>query len=319
MKKILSLILCLATVLGCISVALASGDTSIVKYEASETYTVSVPEYIIPQDVDEEVDTDAYSVSASNVRLSDGKELKISVAYDGTLTESNGVETPYKLVDSNGDITSGDVILTQTAGQPDAVPAVTFGAAVLEKAKYAGVYADTATFVTDASEKTYTAEEIEADEHLFAIGKTVPEYVVAEFNDDFSEVTIFANGENSDGRMMDFRTNNYNPQKQGVSPMCIYPDTLKRANVVEGVTSLGAFAFQFCEKLASVTLPNSLKTFGQSGFDGCSSLASVTIPSSVTSINNSAFWSLGSLTIYGSAGSYAETWASENGHTFIAE
>lgn len=269
MKKILAVCLCLALTLSCLSLAFAAnesgGEQSLVRYEASETYTVSVPEYIIPQDVDEEVDTDAYSVSASNVRLPDGKELKVSVAYDGTLTEANGVEIPYKLVDSNGDITSGDVILTQTAGQPDAVPAVTFGAAVLEKAKYAGVYTDTATFVTDASEKTYTAEEIEADEHLFAIGRTKPEYVVARFNEDFSEVTIFKNGEDSDGDMRSFsyKEGGVGTNKNIVSPMIEHSNTLISAVIEEGVTTIGGFAFYQCSNLQSVIFPSTLIEIGK--------------------------------------------------------
>ena len=54
-------------------------------------------------------------------------------------------------------------------------------------------------------------------------------------------------------------------------------------------------------------------------FDYCTSLKEVTIPSSVTSIDNLAFLGCNNLdTIYGVAGSYAETWATQKGYTFIA-
>lgn len=276
MKKTLAICLCLALTLGCLSLAFAAnengGQQSLVMYEASETYTVSVPEYITPQDVDEEADTDAYSVSASDVRLSDGKELKVSVTYDGTLTEANGVEIPYKLVDSNGDIVSGDTVLTQTAGDPDAVPTITFGAKTLEGAKYAGVYTDTVTFTANASEKVYTAEEIEADEHLYEIGYTGSS-VIAAFNDDYSDVVIFANGSNSRGA-----TSNFNGR---VSPLTQHADTLSNVTIDDNVTSLGNSLFMNCTNIQEVFIPQSVnyiccnETF--STFYGCSSLTTINV------------------------------------------
>ena len=47
-------------------------------------------------------------------------------------------------------------------------------------------------------------------------------------------------------------------------------------------------------------------------FSSCESLTSITIPDSVTSIGKSAFAGCTSLTIYGYAGSYAESYAKEN-------
>ena len=38
---------------------------------------------------------------------------------------------------------------------------------------------------------------------------------------------------------------------------------------------IGAFAFEGCSNLISITIPDSVKTIGQNAFEGCSSLTSV--------------------------------------------
>ncbi len=66
--------------------------------------------------------------------------------------------------------------------------------------------------------------------------------------------------------------------------------------VKEGVVSIVASAFVFCNGLTSITLPSSLTSIGEDAFRDCSSLTSITIPESVTSIGNRAFWGCSSLT-----------------------
>lgn len=290
MKKILSLILCLATVLGCVSVALASGDTSIVKYESKSTYTVQVPEYIVPDDAGQQDPTE-YSVTATDVVLPSGQKLSVTVEYDGTITEENGVKIPYQLYDSNREeIQSGDTILSKSAGEPGTEATIAFGAALTDSPKYAGVYTDTATFVFSAKNKVYTLDEINADEHLLPIGKTKPEYVVAKFNDDFSEVTIFANGESSDGQMMDFKLNVTEPS------ITQHAATLKTATIKNGVKSIGAYAFNDCAVLESAYLTNDITKAGAGTFRGCSSLSTVNIPENLSTIPQYMFIGCASLT-----------------------
>jgi len=83
------------------------------------------------------------------------------------------------------------------------------------------------------------------------------------------------------------------------------------------VTSIGSYAFYECTSLASITIPSSVTSIGEVTFYYCTSLASITIPSSVTSIGFGAFYDCDKLTIYGYAGSYAETYANENSIPFV--
>ena len=59
--------------------------------------------------------------------------------------------------------------------------------------------------------------------------------------------------------------------------------------IPNGVTSIGHNAFDTSQELASVTLPNSLTNIGMEAFFGCSSLTCVTIPDGLTSIGTNQF------------------------------
>ena len=62
------------------------------------------------------------------------------------------------------------------------------------------------------------------------------------------------------------------------------------------VTSIGVNAFCGCNRLTSVTIPNSVTRIEENAFHGCSGLTSVTIPNSVTSIGDYAFSKCSGLT-----------------------
>ena len=77
--------------------------------------------------------------------------------------------------------------------------------------------------------------------------------------------------------------------------------TISGACIIKESTRLIASnAFEHCDSLSSVTIPNSVTSIGSFAFRGCSSLTSVTIPNSVTSIEYHTFYecsNLQSLTI----------------------
>ena len=72
--------------------------------------------------------------------------------------------------------------------------------------------------------------------------------------------------------------------------------TLTTVKFVDGVTSIGDFAFQGCTGLTSVTIPDDVTSIGYQAFQECTSLTNITIPSSVTSIGYQSFADCTSLT-----------------------
>ena len=65
------------------------------------------------------------------------------------------------------------------------------------------------------------------------------------------------------------------------------PSSLKSVTVTGGNILRGAF--YYCDRLTSITIPNSVTSIGNYAFYGCRGLTAVTIPNSVTSISDSAF------------------------------
>ena len=71
--------------------------------------------------------------------------------------------------------------------------------------------------------------------------------------------------------------------------------SLASITIPEGVKSIESYAFASCTSLASITIPEGVTIIGFSTFSGCSKLASITIPKSVKSIESFAFVSCTSL------------------------
>ena len=61
------------------------------------------------------------------------------------------------------------------------------------------------------------------------------------------------------------------------------------AEDLEGTTKIYDYAFYYCYKLTSVTIPDRVTSIGQQAFMYCDSLPSIAIPDSVTGIDRQAF------------------------------
>ena len=83
------------------------------------------------------------------------------------------------------------------------------------------------------------------------------------------------------------------------------PDIVK-ADIPDGVTAIGNYAFDGCTSLKSINIPNSVTSIGKFAFYDCKSLKSINIPDNVKFIDESAFWYCNNLTIHCSQGSYAD-------------
>lgn len=134
-----------------------------------------------------------------------------------------------------------------------------------------------------------SVDDIENNPLIFGIGKTKSEYVIATFNEDFTEVTITKNGANSDGLMKDF------DMKNNVSPMRTKANTLISAKIEKGVVSIGDNAFRGCKNLADVMLPKGLKMIRNSSFNGCGALVDVNFVDTLETIDNYAFYGCNNL------------------------
>lgn len=91
---------------------------------------------------------------------------------------------------------------------------------------------------------------------------------------------------------------------------------LENITIPGNIIELGPWAFSGCTNLNSVKIMENVKKIRQNAFSSCHSLESIAIPDSVTSIGEDAIPNDGDVTIYGKAGSYAETYAAENGIAF---
>ena len=94
-------------------------------------------------------------------------------------------------------------------------------------------------------------------------------------------------------------------------------DALTDVTLGTGITSIPSSAFEHCDVLQSIVLPYRTATVGANAFKNCVALTEITIPRATTSIDATAFSYPSKMTVYGVAGSYAETFANEQGMKFV--
>ncbi len=66
-------------------------------------------------------------------------------------------------------------------------------------------------------------------------------------------------------------------------------ETYNRVVISSGITSIGAYAFYFCDNIISVSVPSTVTMFGRNSFADCDALRSITIPQGVKSIPEFCF------------------------------
>lgn len=94
-------------------------------------------------------------------------------------------------------------------------------------------------------------------------------------------------------------------------------DKLKDITFGTGLTKIPSYALNLCPALEKIVLPYRVSTVEKNAFTNCTRLTEVTIPRGTTSISTSAFSYPDKLTIYGIAGTYAETYANQIGAVFV--
>ena len=94
-------------------------------------------------------------------------------------------------------------------------------------------------------------------------------------------------------------------------------DALTDVTLGTGITSIPSSAFEHCDVLQSIVLPYRTATVGANAFKNCVALMEITIPRATTSIDATAFSYPSKMTVYGVAGTYAETFANEQGMKFV--
>ena len=98
------------------------------------------------------------------------------------------------------------------------------------------------------------------------------------WNYDSSTYTLIISGT---GAMYDYKSNN--------RPWEDYEDIIKEVIISDGATSIGAYAFYSCGKVASIIIPESIMTIGAYAFRGCYDVANIKIPNGVTIIGDATF------------------------------
>lgn len=77
--------------------------------------------------------------------------------------------------------------------------------------------------------------------------------------------------------------------------MCFYAQRLASVTLPDTVTTIGRDAFASCSQLAGIALPDGLTSIGDGAFANCSRLLDVSLPAGLTWIGPRAFWFCSSL------------------------
>ncbi len=96
------------------------------------------------------------------------------------------------------------------------------------------------------------------------------------------------NNSNKENGELEYRLNSDDVSYSVTGKGTITTNDIVIPNIYQGkpVTNIDTSAFYECDKITSITIPNSVTSIGDCAFYECSSLTSITIPNSVTSFGD---------------------------------
>ena len=140
-------------------------------------------------------------------------------------------------------------------------------------------------------------------DHYSNVLLTVPklsktDYQTANYWKNFSRIYTTSYDFEKDGIFYNITSNNpatvevtcMNSDHHSYSGEVNIPATVEHGGKTYTVTAIGSRAFQECEGLTSVTMPNTITTIADYAFYRCTGLTDVIIPNSVQTIGDNAFW-----------------------------
>lgn len=147
---------------------------------------------------------------------------------------------------------------------------------------------DDSGLISQLSSELSTKQDVLADAQISAIDSVVSARATEMVFDDDAISAFNWDGEVSREDMIDAGLFDQERNTWRKNPVDV-----KLGNAV---TSIGKAAFQDCQSLTSITIPESVERFGDEAFNNCASLKSINIPESVKSIGVGAFQICQSLT-----------------------
>lgn len=99
------------------------------------------------------------------------------------------------------------------------------------------------------------------------------------------------NNSNKENGELEYRLNSDDVSYSVTGKGTITTNDIVIPNIYQGkpVTNIDTSAFYECDKITSITIPNSVVCISVSAFQGCTSLTNINIPSSITKIDRYAF------------------------------
>jgi len=95
-------------------------------------------------------------------------------------------------------------------------------------------------------------------------------------------------------------------------------DALKNVTLSRNISVIPRDAFSQNAMLEEITIPYYVTKIDANAFNACPKLLKTVMPRGVTEIGNLAFSYPDRMVVHGVSGTYAETWASDNGYKFVA-